>query len=117
MSHQLTVLLPDQTSIGIDADEWPAIAFSDFGAGGASLCGHLLICRHCDGWILVYVMIDVQVGETISAGELLPAGSADVEPAVLQLAERFTVPTRVVRECLEQFRKETHPNCIPCTVA
>jgi hypothetical protein len=116
MSRRLTIQLPDQTSIRIDSDEWSAIAFSDFGGGGASLFGQLLICRHSDGWILVYVTFDVQVGESISVGELLPAGSADVESAIWRLAERFTVPTRVVRECIEQFSRETHADCVPCTV-
>ena len=107
MRRRLTVQLPDATWITIDQDEWPALACPIHAAvrgDGKFRTDQLFVRKHPDGRHFVYVTLQRPDAETTAAGELLPAGSADVEAAIRRMAKRFSLPDSVVDECVSALK-------------
>ena len=105
--HPLTIRLPDGSSLDINRDEWPTLV-SPVGETrdvGQYATEHLFVGKYADGRTLVYVVIDQPDAENTIAGEMLPAGSADIEAAVRRVAERFAISTRLVDQCLDSIKR------------
>ena len=107
MRRKLTLQLPDATWVSIDQDEWTALACPIYAAmrgDGKFRTDQLFVRKHPDGRHFVYVTVQRPGTETTAAGELLPAGSPDVEGAVRRMAKRFSLPDSVVDECVTALR-------------
>jgi len=105
--HPLTIRLSDGSSLDIDRDEWPTLV-SPVGETrdvGQYSTEHLFVGKYADGRTLVYVVIDQPDVENTLVGEMLPAGSADIEAAVRRVAERFAISTRLVDQCLDSIKR------------
>ena len=105
--HPLTIRLSDGASLDIDRDEWPTLVdpirtLPDLGQHATE---HLFVGKYADGRALVYVVIDQPDVENTIVGEMLPAGSADIEAAVRRVAERFAISTRLVDQCLDSIKR------------
>jgi hypothetical protein len=105
--HPLTIRLLNGSSLDIDRDDWPTLVspartMHDLGQHATE---HLFVGKYADGRTLVYVVIDQPDVENTIVGEMLPAGSADVEAAVRRVAERFAISTRLVDQCLDSIKR------------
>lgn len=106
----LTIQLADGSSLDINPDEWPTLAKPR----GASLdlsphtTKHLFVGKYDDGGTLVYAVIEEPSTDKIIAGELLPAGSAEIEAALWRLTERLEIATTVADRCLDSLKRSSY---------
>ena len=108
--HPLTIRLSDGSTLDIEPHEWPTLT-SPVGAMrnlGDYTTEHLFAGKYDDGRMLVFAVIVQPGADKTIAGEMLPAGSTDLEIAVRRLAERFAISTRLVDQCLDSIMRSSH---------
>jgi hypothetical protein len=103
----LTIQLPDGLSTEMDESEWLQLASAN--------CHHLtekgyfdsdlIVRKHSDDRMLVYVVVKNPEGDTTASGEMLLPGTTDVESHILRVAQQFDLSEQVQKTCVTAFRR------------
>jgi hypothetical protein len=104
MSQVLTVQLPDGIAIDMDEKEWLQVASSAWLhlTESGFVDSELIVRQHTDGRMLVYVVAKNAEGETTASGELLLAGTTDLESAIVRVAQQLNLNNQLVQTCVRQ---------------
>jgi hypothetical protein len=107
VTQLLTIELPDQLSIEMDETEWLQLASANCHhlTEQGSFDSDLIVRRHSDDRMLVYVVVKNPEGDTTASGELLLPGTTDVESHIRRVAQQFDLNEQVQKTCVAAFRR------------
>jgi hypothetical protein len=108
MPQVLMIQLPDGITIEMDEIEWLQVASSAWQhlTESGFVDSELIVREHTyDGRMLVYVVAKNPEGQTTASGELLLAGTIDVESTIVRVAQQFDVNDQVVQTCVAELRQ------------
>jgi hypothetical protein len=94
--------MPDATWLRIDQDEWKMLTCQVHAKPRGNerfATDHLIVRRHDDGRVLVYVVLAPASGELQTASGEVVAG-ADISTTVWRIIKRFSLPDSIATECL-----------------
>ena len=105
MPSPLSVRLSSGMQIEIDPSDWPEIGDAQWTTQqeGGVVKAHVVVRRHSDGRVLLY--IDANPGEgPLVRGDLLPSGAAEVEEAIGRFGELHALPNWVVARLVQSVQ-------------
>lgn len=106
MPSHLPVRLSSGMQIEIDPSEWPEIGDAQWTAQreGGVVTAHVVIRRHADGRVIIY--IDANPGEgPLILGDLLPPAAAEIEEAIGRFGELHDIPDWVEARLVQSVRE------------
>lgn len=103
--QQLNIRLASGLLVEIDPEAWPLIGEAEWTTQreGGVVESHVLVRRHDDGRVVIY--LDANPGEgPLVEGDVLPAASTEVESSVRAFGELHELPDWVVERCIQSVR-------------